>query len=80
MLEMVEMLLLAVLLEDQDVVQAVTEDLLIPVCPFFYLSTGLGADHQEKEVRQMEVVSMRSIMGKSVLFKCPKREGVRADS
>ena len=44
MLEMVEMLLLAVPLEDQDVVQAVTEDLLIPVRPFFHLTTGLSAD------------------------------------
>ena len=44
MLEMVEMLLLAVPLEDQDVVQAATEDLLIPVCSVFYLVTVLSAD------------------------------------
>jgi len=44
MQEMVEMLLLAVPLEDRDVVQAAMEDLLIPVRPFFHLTSGLSAD------------------------------------
>jgi len=39
------MLLLAVPLEDQDAVQAATEDLLIPVCPICLHNTvGTSAD------------------------------------
>jgi len=58
------MLLLAVPLEDRGVVPEATADLLIPVRLFHFI-IETSADDQEKEVRQMEVVSMRSTTGES---------------
>ena len=45
MQEMVEMLLLAVPLEDRGVVPEATVDLLIPVSPFSYVLIGRSADN-----------------------------------
>jgi hypothetical protein len=73
MQETEEMLLLAVPLEGRGVVQAATEDLLIPVSPFSMSIIGMSADEKEKEVRQMEEVSTRSTTGESCFFGVSRR-------